>query len=182
MKMPSLRTLLSLLALVGAATAAQSEVFKCKGVDGKVVFSDHACGTDQTGTAVPGIAKSATTLTPTSPNLAEALERYKRHQLQDAMLTISPECRELGGKAARTLRSDAGVEEIKRAVSEYDARCTPQMEQAQRNAKASPKSDPEGCRALRQARDDTREQLGRMSDKEKIAYAKLQNEVAAICP
>jgi hypothetical protein len=176
------RSWLAVLTLLCAASAAQSEVFKCKGADGKVVFSDHACGADQTGATVPGLPKSATTSPPNSPNLAEALERYKRHQIQDAMKTISPECRELGAKAARKLQSDAGLEEIKRTVSEYDNRCTPQWEQAERLAKANPKPDPEGCRALRQARDATRAQLARMTDQEKFAYAKLQNEVAVTCP
>ena len=73
-------TMLAAVLLV-PGVAVQAEVFKCKGTDGKVVFSDHACAADQTSSSVPGITKSATKpVPPAEPTTA--LEQAKRQQVQ----------------------------------------------------------------------------------------------------
>ena len=56
--MPGVRKIVFVVGLMALAATAQAEVFKCKGADGKVVFSDHACAADQTSSSVPGIPKS----------------------------------------------------------------------------------------------------------------------------
>lgn len=161
--------------------SAQAEVFKCKGTDGKVVFSDHACAADQTSSSVPGITKSATKpAPPVEP--ATALEQAKRQQVQAG---LSPECQALGDKASQLLRSEAGLEEIKRAVSEFEGRCGDQVEKAWRasgQARPTGKLDAASCRVLRQVRDDAKARLSKMTDKEKMEYVKLQNEVSVACP
>lgn len=167
--------------LVLLAASAQAEVFKCKGADGKVVFSDHACAVDQTGSSVPGITKSTTRpVPPAEPSTA--LEQAKRQQVQAG---LSPECQALGDKASRLLRSEAGLEEIKRAMSEFEGRCGDQVEKAWRaSSQARPigKPDAASCRVLREVRDDAKARLSKMTDKEKMEYAKLQNEVSIACP
>lgn len=169
--------------LVGLAMAstAQAEVYKCKGADGKVVFSDHACVADQTGATVSGLPKaSPKPVPPADPTTA--LEQAKRQQVQAG---LSPECQALGDKASQLLRSEAGLEDIKRAVSEFEGRCGDQVEKAWRASgqnRPTGKPDAATCRMLRQVRDDAKARLGRMTDKEKMEYAKLQNEVSVACP
>ena len=167
--------------LVVLIASAQAEVFKCKGTDGKVVFSDHACAADQTSSSVPGIAKSTTKpAPPVEP--ATALEQAKRQQVQAG---LSPECQALGDKASQLLRSEAGLEEIKRAVSDFEGRCGNQVEKAWRasgQARPTGKPDAASCRVLRQVRDDAKARLSKMTDKEVMEYVKLQNEVSVVCP
>lgn len=162
--------------------SAQAEVFKCKGVDGKVVFSDHACTADQTGSSVPGLPKSAPKSAP-SAEPTTALDQAKRQQIQAG---LSPECQALGDKASQLLRSEASLEEIKRAVSAFEGRCGEQVEKAWRaSGQARPtamKPDAASCRTLRQALTDAKAQLPKMTDKEKMEYAKLHNEVSVACP
>lgn len=182
MLMPCSRIVVALLAgLLVWGASAQAEVFKCKSADGKVVFSDHACTADQTGSLVPGITKSATKpAPPVEP--ATALEQAKRQQVQ---VGLSPECQALGDRASQLLRSEAGLEEIKRAVSEFEGRCGDQVEKAWRasgQARPTGKPDAASCRVLRQVRDDAKARLSKMTDKEKMDYAKLQNEVSVACP
>ena len=162
--------------------SAQAEVFKCKGADGKLVFSDHACAADQTGSSVPGLPKSAPKPAP-SAEPTTALDQAKRQQMQAG---LSPECQALGDKASQLLRSEAGLEEIKRAVSAFEGRCGDQVEKAWRaSGQARPtslKPDAASCRTLRQALTDAKAQLPKMTDKEKMEYAKLHNEVSVACP
>lgn len=161
--------------------SAQADVYKCKGADGKVVFGDHACAADQISSSVPGITKS--TARPTPPiEPATAVEQAKRQQVQAG---LSPECQALGDKASQSLRSEAGLEEIKRAVTEFESHCGDQVEKAWRasgQARPNGKPDAASCRVLRQVRDDAKAQLSKMTDKEKMEYAKLQNEVSVACP
>jgi hypothetical protein len=162
--------------------SAQAEVFKCKGADGKLVFSDHACTADQTGSSMSGIPKSPPkTALPAEPTTA--LDQAKRQQMQAG---LSPECQALGDKASQLLRSEAGLEEIKRAVSAFEGRCGDQVEKAWRaSGQARPtslKPDAASCRTLRQALTDAKAQLPKMTDKEKMEYAKLHNEVSVACP
>lgn len=163
--------------LVLLGTSVQAEVFKCKAADGKVVFSDHPCAADQASSTVPGITKPVPPAEPTT-----ALEQAKRQQVQAG---LSPQCQVLGDKASQLLRSEAGLEEIKRAVSEFEAQCGDQVEKAWRaagQARPTGKPDAASCRALRQVRDDAKARLAKMTDKEKMDYAKLQNEVSVACP
>jgi len=179
--MPIVRACVLAVGLAGLATWAQAEVFKCKGADGKVVFSDHACAADQTGSSVPGLPKSAPKPAP-SADPTTALDQAKRQQMQAG---LSPECQALGDKASQLLRSEASLEEIKRAVSAFEGRCGDQVEKAWRASgqnRPSGKPDAATCRMLRQVRDDANARLGKMTDKEKMEYAKLQNEVSVACP
>ncbi len=181
MAMPFFRAGMVAAGLLVLGVSAQAEVYKCKSADGKLVFSDHACALDQTGAAMPGVAKSATAPAPTRSSgegVNDALERMQRLRTQDVLQTLSPECRELGGKVARTLRSDASMEETKRVVSEYEARC----DVVGQKAKGSEKLDLGSCRSLHETLRSTGAQLGKMTDKEKMAYAKLHNEVSLACP
>lgn len=167
--------------LAWLAASAQAEVFKCKGADGKVVFSDHACAADQTSSTVPGITKSSPKPAPPAEPTT-ALEHAKRQQVQAG---LSPECQALGDKASQLLRSEAGLEEIKRAVSEFESRCGDQVEKAWRasgQTRPTGKPDAASCRVLREVRDDAKARLSKMTDKEKMEYAKLQNEVSVACP
>lgn len=171
-----------LLAGLAMAGTAQAEVYKCKGADGKVVFSDHACTAEQTGTTVPGLPKASPKPVPPAAEPTTAQEHAKRQQVQAG---LSPECQALGDKASQLLRSEAGLEDIKRAVSEFEAQCGEQVEKAWRAAgqtRPSGKPDAASCRMLRQVRDDAKARLGKMTDKEKMEYAKLQNEVSVACP
>lgn len=168
-------------AWLGVGISAQAEVFKCKGADGKVVFSDHACAADQTGSSVPGLPKSdSKPAPPAEPRTA--LDQAKRQQMQAG---LSPECQALGDKASQLLRSEAGLEEIKRAVSAFEGRCGDQVEKAWRasgQARPTGKPDAATCRTLRQALTDAKAQLPKMTDREKMEYAKLHNEVSVACP
>ena len=66
----------------------------------------------------------------------------------------------------------------RRLVAEYEARC----DVVGQKAKGSDKLDLGSCQSLRETLRSTGAQLGKMSDKEKMAYAKLQNEVSIACP
>lgn len=183
--MPAFCHFMLTAALAMLGLSAQAEVFKCKSEDGKVVFSDHPCAADQTSSSVPGLPKSPSQQQPSQAPTTDSgtfIERAKRQQVHAA---LSPECQALGDKASRLLRSDAGLEEIKRAVSEFEGRCGDQVEKAARASGANGpagKPDAASCRAMRQSRDEARAQLSRMTDKEKMAYAKLNNEVSVACP
>lgn len=46
-------TAIAALCALGVATEASAQLFKCKGPDGKIVYSDKVCEADSTRTAVP---------------------------------------------------------------------------------------------------------------------------------
>lgn len=200
----SRRILLAEAIVLACATtppfAAAAGVFKCIQADGRVVFSDHACANDQTGGALkasgisgnPGAvgasAASAAKLGSGGPTTSvesarQKVTRYRVHQ------SLTPECRTLGDRASRALQgnSNASVDEVKRAVSEFEGKCADQVVVASRKENAhgaSSKSAPldaASCQKLRQTLDADRTRLGRMTDKEKMAFAAQQNEVSIAC-
>jgi len=46
-------TAVAALCALGVATEASAQLFKCKGPDGKIVYSDKVCEADSTRAAVP---------------------------------------------------------------------------------------------------------------------------------
>jgi hypothetical protein len=174
------------LALVCAAS--QAAVYKCQGADGKPVYRDTSCSTEQSGGAVPGISNPPTMRASTPAAKVEEgkglVQRVQRAQVQAA---LTPECQVLGDKASEALRQDsARLEDVKRAVGDFERRCGDQVEKAMRaGGLGSPKQplaiDDANCRKLHDLLDQTRAQLSKMTDKEKMAYAQLQNEVSVAC-
>ena len=62
-------------------------------------------------------------------------------------------------------------------------RCTTRKESARGGSGGgNSKPDAATCRKLRDARASARTRLGRMTDKEKMAFAAQQNEVSVACP
>jgi hypothetical protein len=113
----------------------------------------------------------------------ELQNKAQRDRVQAA---LSPECRTLGDRASRVLQSDssASMDEVKRAVSAFEDRCGDQVVQATRkeSARGSSRPDAAAFRSLRQALDADRARLGRMTDKEEMAFVAQQNEVSVACP
>jgi hypothetical protein len=174
--------------LVLACATSQAAVYKCQGADGKPVYRDTACSTEQSGGAVPGISNSPTTRAPTpSAKVEEGKGLVQRAQRAQGQAGLTPECQALGDKASEALRQDsASLDDVKRAVGEFERRCGDQVEKAMRaGGVGSPKQplkiDDANCRKLRDLLEETRAQLARMTDKEKMAYAQLQNEVSVAC-
>lgn len=179
------------LLLAGAATHA--EVTKCKAPDGRVVYSDQPCSSGQTGGSVPGVANKGGSATASAPStgkspdvpafaVAEAQDRARNARIN---ASISPECRSLGAKLGDALAndSDSELKTAKRLLTEFEQRCSAQMEQAWKaeRGKGNQPLDAASCRVLRQVRDDAKAQLAKMTDKEKMDYVKLQNEVSVAC-
>src|SRR5450631_2325978 len=53
-------TAVAALCALGVATEASAQLFKCKGPDGKIVYSDKVCDADSTRAAVPvGVSNRA---------------------------------------------------------------------------------------------------------------------------
>jgi hypothetical protein len=109
--------------------------------------------------------------------------RAQRAQVQAA---LTPECQALGEKASDALRQDgAGLDDVKHAVGEFERRCGDQVEKATRVNASGPrqplKIDEANCRKLRDVLAESRVQLAKMTDKEKMDYVKLQNEVSVAC-
>ncbi|MES2584211.1 MAG: DUF4124 domain-containing protein [Pseudomonadota bacterium] len=189
-----LRLLLTLAALL-AAPVAGAGVFKCAQADGRVVFSDHPCTNDQTGGAMKGVATAGPATTGGNANgnapttsidtVRQKAARERVHQ------GLTPECRILGDKASRVLQSDsnASMDEVKRAVGEFEGKCADQVVEASRKESARGGSgsnknaplDAASCQKLRQSLDADRARLGRMTDKEKFAFVTQQNEVSMAC-
>lgn len=189
MDMPLFRSGMVVAGLCVLGAAAQAEVFKCQGADGKVVFSDHACAVDQTSSLVPGIPKSApaTAASPAQaqdPSLASAAHDAKQRALNRRISAgMSPECRDIGEQLGQTLRQDATVElaDSKRLLNAFEQRCMTEFAKVWK-AEQGKVLDLASCRQLRQLVDKSRARLSRMTDKEKMDYAKLQNEVSVACP
>ncbi len=169
---------------------AQAGTFRCTGTGGKVVYSDQPCAPDQTGGTVKGIpaapsAAGSTGSAGRSPSVQDIQGKAQRDRIHGS---LSPECQALGKKASQALQSDsdASMDEVKRAVSEFESRCSSQVVEATRkdNARGGSKTqlDNNTCRRLRQALDTARTRLAHMTDKEKIAFATQQNEVSVACP
>lgn len=181
------------LSLVG--TAVHAEVFKCKAPDGKVDYSDQPCASGQSASTVPGVPNrtSSSTVASAAPGkpisiptsaVGEARNRAMHARIEAGM---SPECRSIGAKLGLSLtnNSDAELETTKRLLTEFDQRCMSQWAQAwksERNVGSKQPLDAATCRELRKVRDDARSQLAKMTDIEKMDYAKLQNEVSIACP
>lgn len=181
------------LALLG--TSAQAEVFKCKSADGKVVFSDQPCGADQTVSSVPGISPSATkpklsaepTTTPDQSSASTAHDAKQRALNRRISAGMSPECRSIGEQLGQTLRHDSTVElaESKRLLTEFQQRCMTEFARVWKAEQAKGGNLPldlASCRQLRQLVNNSRTRLAKMTDKEKMEYAKLNNEVSVACP
>jgi hypothetical protein len=171
-----------------ACAASQAAVYKCQGADGKPVYRDTACSTEQSGGAVPGI-NSPAPLRPSTPaaKVEEGKGLVQRAQRAQLQAGLTPECQALGDKASEALRQDgASLEVVKRAVGDFERRCGDQVEKAMRvGGEGSPKQplkiDEASCRKLRDMLAQTRNQLSKMTDKETMAYAQLQNEVSVAC-
>lgn len=180
--------------LLLAGPMAHAEVTKCKAPDGRVVYSDQPCSSGQTGSSVPGVANKAGSGVAPSPSAGKAWSipasavGEARDKALHARVTasISPECRSLGTKLGDSLArdSESGLETTKRLLTEFEQRCSAQLEQAWKaeRGKGGQPLDAASCRALRQIRDDAKAQLAKMTNKEKMEYAKLQNEVSVACP
>jgi hypothetical protein len=174
------------LALV--CSVGHAAVYKCQGADGRPVYRDTACSTDQTGAVVPRTSSAgpAHQSTP-SAKVEEGADLVKRAQRAQVQEALTPECQALGDKASEALRQDsASLNDVKRAVGEFERRCGDQVEKAMRLGASAPHRPPKlgeaDCRKLRDLLTESRAQLGKMADKEKMAYAKLQNEVSVACP
>lgn len=187
-------------ALVGLATLASvpmvgaAGVYKCAQPDGRMVFSDHPCTAEQSGGAMKGVASGANpAAAPIAGGPTTSVENARQKAARDRIhQNLTPECRALGDRASRVLQSDsnASMEEVKRAVSEFEGKCGDQVVEASRKESASSKSsggskgaplDAATCQKLRQSLDADRARLGRMTDKEKIAFVTQQNEVSVAC-
>ncbi|MES2951589.1 MAG: hypothetical protein V4858_23920 [Pseudomonadota bacterium] len=108
--------------------------------------------------------------------------------------SLSPECRALGGKLSHAVQRDsnASMDEVKRAIREFEGKCGDQLAEAMRKENAhggshsvngkNSKPDAATCRSLRETLNTDRARLGRMTDKEKMAFAAQQNEVSVACP
>lgn len=185
-----LRILLTSLLYACAATA-QATAFRCAGPDGKVVYSDQACVQGHTGgvvkgtTATPPSAAKSTSFTSRSPSVQDNLNKAQRDRVH---ASLSPECQALGNKASRVLQSDstASMDAVKRAVSEFESRCGDQLAKGTQQDNAGGFNqvtlDSRTCSNMRQALQADRARLGRMTDKQKMAFAKQQNEVSVACP
>jgi hypothetical protein len=193
MAMPFFRIGLVAAGLLVFGVPAQAEVYKCKGADGKVVFSDHACAADQTSSSVPGITKSApkASVSPDQapePSLASAAHDAKQSALNRRISAgMSPECRSIGEQLGQTLRHDSTAElaDSKRLLNEFQRRCMTEFAKvwkAEQARGANLPLDLASCRQLRQLVDKSRARLAKMTDKEKMDYAKLNNEVSVACP
>lgn len=181
-----------LLTSFASLAACAAGVYKCTQADGRVVFSDHACPNDQTGGAVKG-ASTATSPSVTNGTVggpATSVETMRQKAARDRVhQNLTPECRALGDRASRVLQSssDASMDEVKRAVSEFEGKCADQLVEVSRkeNARASSNKnaplDAVSCQKLRQTLDADRARLGRMTDKERMAFAAQQNEVSNAC-
>lgn len=192
------RLVLGLVALLSTPMLVAG-VYKCTQPDGRVVFSDHACSNDQTGGVLKGVdgARSAATGKTGSSGTREgsggpttSVESARQKAMRDRVHQgLTPECRTLGDRASRVLQSDsnASMDEVKRAVGEFEGKCGDQIVQASRKENArtggnnNAKLDASACQRLRQTLDADRARLGRMTDKEKMAFAAQQNEVSVAC-
>ncbi len=186
------RLVWGLVALV-AAPMAGAGVYKCVQPDGRVVFSDNPCTNDQTGGATKGAATTTTNPAITggsagSGGPSTSVEAVRQKASRDRVhQTFTPECRALGERASRALQGDsnASMEEAKRAVGEFEAKCADQIVEAARRESAPGNKkaplDAGACQKLRQTLDADRARLGRMTDKEKMAFAAQQNEVSIAC-
>jgi hypothetical protein len=189
MVMQCFRMGILIVGMFALAATGHAEVFKCKGVDGKVVFSDHACAADQTSSSVPGLPKSATKPSAASEqaqdtDLASAAHDAKQRALNRRISAgLSPECRDIGEQLGQTLRHDSTAElaDSKRLLNEFQQRCMTEFGKVWK-AEQGKVLDLASCRQLRQLVDTSRARLSRMTDKEKMDYAKLQNEVSLACP
>ena len=181
-----------LLLAVLLADAAQAGVQKCTGADGKVVFSDQPCATGQSASAVRGVAgvnpspanasagSANTSGTASNPSYEGMVQKARRANVQAA---LTPECRALGDRASRALQNDAAsLEEVKRAVSQFENQCGDQVQKASATASISRAvPDASGCRALRQSLEERRAKLSTLTNRELQEFAKFQNEVSVGC-
>jgi hypothetical protein len=174
--------------LVLACAGSQAAVYKCQGADGKAVYRDTACSSEQSGGAVTGISNPPTTRASTpAAKVEEGKGLVQRAQRAKMQASLTPECQALGDKAAGALRQgSASLEDLKRAVGEFERRCGDQVEKSMRAGgvgwpKQPLKIDEANCRKLRDLLEQTRAQLSKMTDKEKMTYAQLQNEVSNAC-
>lgn len=187
--MPGVRKIVFVVGLMALAATAQAEVFKCKGADGKVVFSDHACAADQTSSSVRGVPKSTGKPAVSAdqapdPNPASAAHDAKQRALNRRISAgMSPECRDIGEQLGATLRHDSTAElaDSKRLLTEFQQRCMTEFAKVWK-AEQGKVLDLASCNQLRQLVDKSRARLSKMTDKEKMDYAKLQNEVSLACP
>lgn len=189
----------SLTAFAACTTAAHAGLVRCTGADGNVVYSDQPCVQGQMAAEVKGVpvggpnSSTATrassggdTVRPTSPSVQDVQNKAQRDRVH---ASLSPECRALGDRASRSVQSDssASMEEVKRAVSQFEDKCGDQVMEATRKESArgagkNSRPDAATCRSLREALSADRARLGRMTDKEKMAFVAQQNEVSVACP
>jgi hypothetical protein len=185
-------TLAVLLTSFASLAACAAGVYKCTQADGRVIFSDHACPNDQTGGVVKGASTAASppATNGTGGGSVTSVEAMRQKAARDRVhQNLTPECRALGDRASRVLQSssDASMDEVKRAVSEFEGKCADQLVEVSRkeNARASSNKnaplDAASCQKLRQTLDADRARLGRMTDKERMAFAAQQNEVSNAC-
>jgi hypothetical protein len=187
----SIRLLVVLTAMASVPMAAQAAgVYKCAQPDGRVVFSDHPCTNEQSGGAMKGVAATSPGA-PATGGPTTSVDAVRQKAARDRVhQNLSPECRTLGDRASRVLQSDsnASVDEVKRAVSAFEDKCGDQVVEASRKENARGAAggknaplDATACQKLRQSLDADRARLGRMTDKEKMAFAAQQNEVSVAC-
>jgi hypothetical protein len=185
--------LLTSLLLTLAAGAAQANVYRCSGADGKVVFSDKPCPAGQSGATVriapspPAAPSPAARPQGLAPDTGAAARKAAADRIAAA---LSPECRVLTERVRNFTFEGAGAmseaearelferterecgDALRRAVEAEHARAAAARQAEARRAE---------CAAQRRVLDERRPRLASLPPSDRAAFEQLEREVARDC-
>jgi hypothetical protein len=176
--------LAGILAAMLLPISAYAAINKCTASDGKVVFSDQPCPSNQSETVV----KPAAPARPGNPGLAG------KNTASDAAVRISaalsPECAALAEKIRSFVLDGAAAtteSEIKATMARFDKQCADSMRKATAAENARQEAEQKRlmlvseCQAKKRVVQERRARPGGVSDADKPALAAVEAEIARDC-
>jgi Domain of unknown function (DUF4124) len=181
---------LSVVALVSLFGPAVAAVYKCADASGKVVIGDHPCVSAQ---AVPARNASAPVASTNAVGVVQTPESKRAVSLARIRAAQTPECLALGDRivlAASDARA-ASAPDMEQVMAQYQKQCAGRAKVAiqseanrqdaeeKRNEKLLQKDV--ACTEKRRNLDERRAKLDSLNAQDKLAWARLLEEVSREC-
>jgi hypothetical protein len=178
------------LPLASFCSPSVAAVHKCTDASGKVVIGDHPC---TPGLAAPKAVASEPAATANPVDLRHVQESGRDASLARIRAAQTPECLSLGDRIVSAANDNraAAAADMGQVVAQYEKQCAVRAKaaiQSESNRREAEQKRQEklvqkeaACSEKRRSLDERRAKFDRLSAQEKLAWARLLEEVGREC-
>jgi hypothetical protein len=165
-------------------------VYKCTDASGKVVIGDHPCSP---GHAAPKVVASEPAATANPIDFKQVQESGRKASLARIRAAQTPECLSLGDRIVSAANDSRAASEadMGQVVAQYEKQCAARAKAAIQSESNRQEADQKrqeklvqkeaACSEKRHSLDERRAKFDRLSAQEKLAWARLLEEVGREC-